>query len=56
MADSGDTGPNTEMFRAFVERGERDRAEERRTNSTRITIALALVLAVVIVVAWLIAR
>lgn len=49
-----ETGADTEMFRAFVERGETERATERRPG-LRLVAALLLVLVVVAVAAWLLA-
>ena len=42
------------MFRAFVERGEHDNAQEKKPN-TKILVGIGLALVVVVIVAWLMA-
>ena len=50
MPDARDTGPNTQMFRAFVERGEVERQHEdvRRSRTRVVAIVAAVVLGAVL--------
>jgi hypothetical protein len=53
MPEPQDTGPNTEMFKAFVARGEQERSAEKRSSVPLIVTIVAAVVVVVAVVVLL---